>query len=210
MLGAKTARRSGCCRRLAGAARRSGRWWPATVAAGGSGMGDGIVLIRGAAHTAACWQPTVTELARSAPDLPVLAVDLPGRGDTPEDLRQVTAKRCVEHVVERIEAPRVDRVVVVAHSMGRRTNVLRRAASTCAASCGCPVDVLQRHDRVAAWDSCSPSCVANRAVWMANPSAPPACSTLVGRRGWSMTGSSEQANGSSVRVDAARDVQCGR
>ncbi len=123
MLGAKTARRSGCCRRLAGAARRSGRWWLATVAAGGSGMGDGIVLIRGAAHTAACWQPTVTELARSAPDLPVLAVDLPGRGDTPEDLRQVTAKRCVEHVVERIEAARVDRVVVVAHSMGRRTNV---------------------------------------------------------------------------------------
>ncbi len=84
-------------------------------------MSDGVVLIHGAAHTAACWQPTVAELARSAPDLRVLAVDLPGRGDTPEDLRQVTVERCVEHVVERIDAARFDRVVVVAHSMGALT-----------------------------------------------------------------------------------------
>ena len=81
-------------------------------------MRVGMVLIHGAGHTAVCWQPTVAELARSAPDLPVLAVDLPGRGDTPEDLRQVTVGRCVEHVVERIEAARLDQVVVVAHSMG--------------------------------------------------------------------------------------------
>ena len=84
-------------------------------------MGDAVVLIHGAAHTSACWQPTVAELARSAPDLRVLAVDLPGRGDTPEDLRQVTVGRCVARVVERIEAARLDRVVVVAHSMGALT-----------------------------------------------------------------------------------------
>ena len=41
-------------------------------------MGVGVVLIHGAAHTAACWQPTVAELAGSVPDLRVLAVDLPG------------------------------------------------------------------------------------------------------------------------------------
>ncbi len=84
-------------------------------------MGDAVVLIHGAAHTAACWQPTVAELARSAPDLRVLAVDLPGRGDAVEDLRQVTVERCAEHVVGRIEAARLDRVMVVAHSMGALT-----------------------------------------------------------------------------------------
>ena len=84
-------------------------------------MGSGMVLIHGAGHTAACWQPTVAELTRCAPDLPVLAVDLPGRGGTPEDLRQVTVVRCVEHVVERIEAAHLDRVVLVAHSMGALT-----------------------------------------------------------------------------------------
>ena len=81
----------------------------------------GMVLIHGAAHTAVCWQPTVAELTRSAPDLPVVAVDLPGRGDSPEDLRQVTVGRCAEQVVERIEAARLNRVVVVAHSMGALT-----------------------------------------------------------------------------------------
>jgi len=84
-------------------------------------MADGMVLIHGAAHTAVCWQPTVAELARSTPDLPVVAVDLPGRGDTPEDLRQVTVGRSVEQVVERIEPAGLDRVVVVAHSMGALT-----------------------------------------------------------------------------------------
>ena len=87
----------------------------------GSGEGVGLVLIHGAGHTAACWQPTVTELARSVPELPVMAVDLPGRGDTPEDLRQVTVQRCAEHVVERVEAASLDRIVVVAHSMGALT-----------------------------------------------------------------------------------------
>ena len=84
-------------------------------------MADGMVLIHGAAHTSVCWQPTVAELARSTPDLPVMAVDLPGRGDTPEDLRRVTVGRCVEHVVGRVEVARLDRVVIVAHSMGALT-----------------------------------------------------------------------------------------
>ena len=75
-------------------------------------MGVGVVLIHGAAHTAVCWQSTVAELARSAPDLPALAVDLPGRGDTPEHLQQVTVQRCVEHVVERIETAQQRRFVL--------------------------------------------------------------------------------------------------
>ena len=84
-------------------------------------MGDGMVLIHGAAHTAACWQPTVDALARAAADLRVVAVDLPGRGDAPADLREVTVERCVDQVIGRIEAARLDRIVVVAHSMGALT-----------------------------------------------------------------------------------------
>ncbi len=84
-------------------------------------MVDGMVLIHGAGHTAACWLPTVTELVGASPDLRVVAVDLPGRGDAPEDLRQVTVGRCVGQVVDRIEAAGLDRVVVVAHSMGALT-----------------------------------------------------------------------------------------
>ena len=40
----------------------------------------GLVLIHGGAHTAAaCWGPVVDEIRSRAADLPVLAVNLPGR-----------------------------------------------------------------------------------------------------------------------------------
>jgi pimeloyl-ACP methyl ester carboxylesterase len=86
------------------------------VAQGGSQ--PGLVLIHGAFHTAACWAPTVAELDRQAPGLQVLAVDLPGRGATPGDLRTVTLERCVESVLERIDHAGLDEVVLVAHSLG--------------------------------------------------------------------------------------------
>ena len=81
----------------------------------------GLVLIHGAFHTARCWEPTVAELRRLAPDLPVLAVDLPGRGTAPADLRTVTIERCVDHVVRQIDRAGLDEVVVVAHSLGGLT-----------------------------------------------------------------------------------------
>jgi pimeloyl-ACP methyl ester carboxylesterase len=80
--------------------------------------GPGLVLIHGAFHTAACWTPTVAELERQAPGLPVLAVDLPGRGATPGDLRTVTLEGCVDSVVEQIDHAGLGEVVVVAHSLG--------------------------------------------------------------------------------------------
>lgn len=81
----------------------------------------GLVLIHGAWHTAACWAPTVMELARQAPDLTVVAVDLPGRGASPGDLRTLTLTQCVDSVVAQIERAGLDEVVVVAHSMGGLT-----------------------------------------------------------------------------------------
>lgn len=81
----------------------------------------GLVLIHGGYHTARCWAPTVDELERQAPDVAVLAVDLPGRGSSPADLGSVTLASCVERVVELIEAAGLDVVVVVGHSLGGLT-----------------------------------------------------------------------------------------
>jgi len=81
----------------------------------------GLVLIHGGFHAARCWGPTVAELERQAPDVPVLAVDLPGRGASPAELGAVTIRACVDSVVERIEAAGLDEVVVAAHSAGGLT-----------------------------------------------------------------------------------------
>ena len=81
------------------------------------GAGSGLVLVHGAAHTSACWAPTVAELARQAPDVAVTAVDLPGRGATPGDLRTATLDDYADAVVDRIDAAGIDEVALVAHSM---------------------------------------------------------------------------------------------
>jgi pimeloyl-ACP methyl ester carboxylesterase len=80
-----------------------------------------LVLIHGGAHAGDCWDPTVAELRRQAPQLPVLAVDLPGRAGKPGDLRTVTAVDFADSVVADVEAAGADRVVVAAHSMGGLT-----------------------------------------------------------------------------------------
>ena len=81
----------------------------------------GLVLIHGAFHSGRCWAPTVAAIEALAPDLPVLAVDLPGRGATPGDLRTLTIARWADSVVEQIERAGLDEVVVVAHSLGGLT-----------------------------------------------------------------------------------------
>ena len=45
-----------------------------------------LVLVHGAQHAADCWDLTVEEIHRQAPDLKVLAVDLPGRRGKSGDL----------------------------------------------------------------------------------------------------------------------------
>jgi pimeloyl-ACP methyl ester carboxylesterase len=77
----------------------------------------GLVFIHGGAHAADCWDLTVDELARQEPELPVLAVDLLGRGARPADLSQVTVADWVDSVVADVESARLKDVVVVGHSM---------------------------------------------------------------------------------------------
>lgn len=81
----------------------------------------GLVLVHGGAHAADCWDLTGAELARGTPELPVLAVDLPGRGGRPADLAAVTITDWVNSAVADINDAGFNEVVVVGHSMGGLT-----------------------------------------------------------------------------------------
>jgi pimeloyl-ACP methyl ester carboxylesterase len=74
---------------------------------------DGIVLVHGGLHTARCWGAVLPLL-----DAPASAIDLPGRGSRPADLRSVTLDGCVAAVLEDAGAAGFDRFVLVGHSLG--------------------------------------------------------------------------------------------
>jgi pimeloyl-ACP methyl ester carboxylesterase len=80
-----------------------------------------LVLVRGGAHAADCWDLAIAELACQEPKLRVLAVDLPGRGRNPADLAAVTIADWVNSGVEDIEDASLGDVVVVGHSLGGST-----------------------------------------------------------------------------------------
>ena len=76
-----------------------------------------LVLVHGAVHAADCWDLTVDEIRRQAPELAVLAVDLPGRRSKPGDLRTLTIADSVDAVVADIETAGLDDIVIVGHSL---------------------------------------------------------------------------------------------
>ena len=75
-----------------------------------------LVLVHGGCFTSECWAPTIPYLTGD-----VLAVDLPGRGRHPADLRRVTVADWAASVVADIEAAGYDDVVLVGHSMAGLT-----------------------------------------------------------------------------------------
>lgn len=77
-----------------------------------------LVLVHGGAHAADCWDLTVDEIHRLAPQLTVLAVDLPGRGCKAANVSAVTISDCVDSVVADIEDAGLAEVVVCGHSLG--------------------------------------------------------------------------------------------
>jgi pimeloyl-ACP methyl ester carboxylesterase len=81
----------------------------------------GLVLVHGGAHAADCWELTVAELSRQAPELKVLAVDLPGRAGKPADLTAVRIADWVNSAVADIDDAGLGDVVVVGHSMAGLT-----------------------------------------------------------------------------------------
>jgi pimeloyl-ACP methyl ester carboxylesterase len=80
-----------------------------------------LVLVHGGEHSADCWELTVDELHRQAPELPVLAVDMPGHGATPGDLTTVSIADCVRSAVAQIEDAGLGEVIVVGHSLAGLT-----------------------------------------------------------------------------------------
>lgn len=62
-----------------------------------------LVLVHGGGLAADSWDLTVAEIHRLAPELTVLAVDLPGRRDKPGDLRAMTIADFVDSLVGDIE-----------------------------------------------------------------------------------------------------------
>ena len=79
-----------------------------------------LVLIHGGG-LAADRELTIDEIHRQAPELKVLAVDLPGRRGKPGDLLAVTIAEFVESVVTDIEDAGLDEMVLVGHSMAGLT-----------------------------------------------------------------------------------------
>jgi pimeloyl-ACP methyl ester carboxylesterase len=80
-----------------------------------------LVLVHGGEHSADCWELTVDELHRQAPELPVLAVDMPGHGATPGDLTTVSIADCVRSAVAQIEDAGLGELIVVGHSLAGLT-----------------------------------------------------------------------------------------
>lgn len=71
-----------------------------------------FLLVHGGGHGAWCWDQVVPHLSA-----PAFAVDLPGRGSRPADLRAVTIQACVDAVVEEIAGRDLTDVVLVGHSL---------------------------------------------------------------------------------------------
>jgi len=59
----------------------------------------------------------VSAIARHDPDLPVLAVDLPGRGRSAVPLAGIDVAACVDEVIRQIDEAGLEQVVLVGHSL---------------------------------------------------------------------------------------------
>lgn len=75
-----------------------------------------LVLVHGGGYAASCWDLVVQRL-----DVPVLAVDLPGRGAHPAPLESVTLESAARSVANDVDSAGFDRVVLVGHSLAGST-----------------------------------------------------------------------------------------
>jgi pimeloyl-ACP methyl ester carboxylesterase len=71
-----------------------------------------VVLVHGGGLDGRCWDPT-----RALMSAPSIAVDLPGRGAHPADLRSVTFTDCAESVRADVDAAGFDDIVLAGHSL---------------------------------------------------------------------------------------------
>jgi pimeloyl-ACP methyl ester carboxylesterase len=77
-----------------------------------------LVLVHGGGLAADSWDLTVEEIHRLAPELTVLAPDMPGRRNKAGNLRELTIADYVDSLVGDIESARLGNVIIVGHSIG--------------------------------------------------------------------------------------------
>jgi pimeloyl-ACP methyl ester carboxylesterase len=80
-----------------------------------------LVLVHGGGFAADSWELTVAEIQRIAPELTVLAPDLPGRRNKAGDLITACIDGWVDSVVSDIENAALDDLVIVGHSLAGLT-----------------------------------------------------------------------------------------
>jgi pimeloyl-ACP methyl ester carboxylesterase len=73
----------------------------------------GIVLVHGGLNTSACWDSMLAHL-----ELPVVALDLPGRGSHPAEITEVTLDDCVQAVIDFADQAGFEQFALVGHSLG--------------------------------------------------------------------------------------------
>ena len=77
-----------------------------------------LVLVHGGGLAADSWELTVEEIRRLAPELTVLAPDLPGRRNKPGNLKEMTIADYVDSLVGDIENAGLKNIIIVGHSIG--------------------------------------------------------------------------------------------
>jgi pimeloyl-ACP methyl ester carboxylesterase len=80
-----------------------------------------LVLVHGGGLAADSWELTIDEIHRLAPDLTVLALDMPGRRGKPGNLKEMSIADCVASLVGDIESAGLADIIIVGHSIGGMT-----------------------------------------------------------------------------------------
>ncbi len=116
-----------------------------TLAHDRSGSGEPLVLIHGFGSFRGAWAPVLGMLER---EREVIAIDLPGFGDSPADLEHPTPERMAERVAEFMDELGFERAHVAGFSMGGwialELNKMGRTITTCAL---CPAGFWNRWER---------------------------------------------------------------
>jgi pimeloyl-ACP methyl ester carboxylesterase len=110
---------------------REGITWQADVLEGQADGRPPLVLLHGPAFDRSTWQPALAELCVADPGRQVLALDLPGHGDSPP-LRRYDIDSVLAAVHEAVRWTRLDSPVVVGarHGRGHRHRVRRPLPGT--------------------------------------------------------------------------------
>ena len=116
-----------------------------TLAHDRSGSGEPLILIHGFGSFRGVWAPVLPALER---EREVIAIDIPGFGDSPPDPDHPTPLRLAERIGEFMDELGFERAHVAGFSMGGwialELNKLGRALSTCAL---CPAGFWNRWER---------------------------------------------------------------